>query len=317
MLAARLGKECAAKNLGDLFCGKEVALPEKQLSKQTAAYWYDKDKSDNSKQEYKTLMQEGHEYVCQAESITNTEKRTEAIKWVFPYLCDPAFGPESPGFLIFDWSDFTDGPVADSIPENLDSEIRYLPESLNDFFKAYKELSDSLAGVSGWDESMIPLLDKEDFFPYLSITNFRKIANMSYEVWYSLVKHGKGEWLEQHKDELEKLTLMETDWEKILDFAEKCPDTDLQMVLICLVETCYEMDNAAETYWKLFALNRLVENSGNEDCRLPDYFVKDFADRFSTGTEVLPRSHAIASRLYRQVIHMPGAEESLKRLSNL
>ena len=46
------------------------------------------------------------------------------------------------------------------------------------------------------------------------------------------------------------------------------------------------------------------------------YFVKDFADRFFDGTDVLPRSRAIACRLYRLVPYLPGVEERLEQCSS-
>ena len=51
---------------------------------------------------------------------------------------------------------------------------------------------------------------------------------MVYRAWNAHVKHGKDKWLQQQATKVEQITLMRQDWEFILDFAEKCPDNDLQ-----------------------------------------------------------------------------------------
>ena len=84
---------------------------------------------------------------------------------------------------------------------------------------------------------------------------------MVYRAWNAHVKHGKDKWLQQQATKVEQITLMRQDWEFILDFAEKCPDNDLQLLLISVVDMCYGLEALAELYWQLIALNDLVEKT--------------------------------------------------------
>lgn len=97
---------------------------------------------------------------------------------------------------------------------------------------------------------------------------------MVYRAWNAHVKHGKDKWLQQQATKVEQITLMRQDWEFILDFAEKCPDNDLQLLLISVVDMCYGLEALAELYWQLIALNDLVENAENANFHLPESFVK-------------------------------------------
>ena len=96
----------------------------------------------------------------------------------------------------------------------------------------------------------------------------------------------------------------------MLDLAETIEDTDFQLLLIDIAEISIGLDNLTNVYWRLIALNILVEES---DYRLPDSFVKEFADQFFEGTQVLPQSRAIARRLYELIPYTPGVEEKLKQ----
>lgn len=105
---------------------------------------------------------------------------------------------------------------------------------------------------------------------------------MVYRAWNAHVKHGKDKWLQQQATKVEQITLMRQDWEFILDFAEKCPDNDLQLLLISVVDMCYGLEALAELYWQLIALNDLVENAENANFHLPESFVKRWQICFST-----------------------------------
>lgn len=311
--AARLDKECAAKNLGDLYSGKEESLPAERQDKSTAAYWYEKDSSKDSQAISARLREEGHQVVINSEHVFYEKKRSEHIKWIFPYLCDPAFTSASSKLRIFEWANFAKGPLAEGIPQNADTDVRYLPKELNDLFKAYVKLYNLLSKTYGWSNSLLPRLSKDDFFPYLSMPHLLEITQMVYRAWNAHVKHGKDKWLQQQATKVEQITLMRQDWEFILDFAEKCPDNDLQLLLISVVDMCYGLEALAELYWQLIALNDLVENAENANFHLPESFVKKMADLFFDGTDVLPRSRTVARRLYAQIPYLPGVEEKLKQ----
>lgn len=305
--AARLGRGCAAKNLGDLYAGKEEGLPAVRQDKSTAAYWYAKDSDQESQEASVRLWEEGHRMVMDFERVFNEQDQLECLKWVFPYLCDSAFTSASSGLRIFEWVDFFE-----SDSQEPDADIRYLPKALNDLFKTYAELYNLLADVYGWNDASLPCLSEDDFFPCLSMSHLRELVQMVYRSWNVFVKQGKGEWLRQHGTEIEKLTLMKQDWETVLALAEKCPDEDLQLLLICLVDMCATLNIVSEEYYKLIALDRLVENTGSTDFRLPENFVKEIADLFYDGTDVLPRCRSIARRLYKLVPYLPEAEERMK-----
>jgi hypothetical protein len=308
-----LDKECAAKNLGDLYSGKEESLPAERQDKSTAAYWYEKDSSKDSQAISARLREEGHQVVINSEHVFYEKKRSEHIKWIFPYLCDPAFTSASSKLRIFEWANFAKGPLAEGIPQNADTDVRYLPKELNDLFKAYVKLYNLLSKTYGWSNSLLPRLSKDDFFPYLSMPHLLEITQMVYRAWNAHVKHGKDKWLQQQATKVEQITLMRQDWEFILDFAEKCPDNDLQLLLISVVDMCYGLEALAELYWQLIALNDLVENAENANFHLPESFVKKMADLFFDGTDVLPRSRTVARRLYAQIPYLPGVEEKLKQ----
>lgn len=310
--AARLEKECAAKNLGDLYAHKEEGLSVAQQDKPTAAYWYAKDSSEGSQAECIRLREEGRRTVIDFECVFYEKDSSEYLKWVFPYLCDPAFTATSSKLCIFEWADFAEGPFAEEIPQNTDTDIRYLPKELESLFKAYVKLYNLLSGTYGWSDSLLPRLSKDDFFPCLSMPHLQELTLMAYRAWNAHVKHGKEEWLQQHANEVGQITLLRQDWNTILDLAEKCPENCLQLLLIEVVEVCLGLENIADIYWQLIALNDLVENVENVDFHLPESFVKKMADWFFDGTDVIPRSRSIARRLYAQILYLPGVEEKLK-----
>lgn len=314
--AARLGKECAANNLGELYSGKDENMPEEKLDKAKAAYWYAKDCSDESNEAYQILLQTGHELVLNSEKISSTANQEECVKWVFPYFCDPAFTSASSRLRVFEWAFFPDGIFANTEPKDGEADVRYLPEDVDRLYKTYVELHDLLSSTYGWSDSQLPHLCEEDFFPCLSMPHLLELAQMGYKAWYVHVKHGKGKWLQQQRQKLEKLTLMRQDLEAVLDLAEECPDNDLQLLLIDIVWLCIDLQSLADIYWELIALNGLIEDPDAVGLGMAEYFVKDFADRFFDGTDVLPRSRAIACRLYRLVPYLPGVEERLEQCSS-
>lgn len=59
-----------------------------------------------------------------------------------------------------------------------------------------------------------------------------------------------------------------------IGLCRKCPDNDLQLLLISVVDMCYGLEALAELYWQLIALNDLVENAENANFHLPESFVK-------------------------------------------
>ncbi len=314
--AARLGKECGAKNLGDLYSGEEEGLPVYKQSKPTAAYWYGKGNNDEVKEPCDKLMKEGYEMALNFERDFDAKKQNEYIGWAFPYLCDDIFLSDKSNFRIFEWANFNSEPIADEAPQimdmsSLDDESRYLAKEQKELFKVYEELCFQLKTRYEWKGSLLPQLAKDDFFPCLSTSNMKKLAQLVYRVWGALVKNGKSPYLQQHKEEINQITLLPSDWTRALDFAEDCTDGSLKLLIVEIVEMSIALDNLARVYWRLIALNGLVENADNVDYHLPDSFVKDFADQFFSGTDVLPRSRAIAYRLYKQVLYLPGVEEKL------
>ena len=311
--AIRLEKECAAKNLGDLYAGKEEGLPTARQDKPTAAYWYSKDSSEHSQATNTQLREEGRQEVIDFERMFYEKDQSEYFKWVFPFLCDPAFTSTSSQLRIFKWANFAEGPLAEEMPQDTDTDIRYLPKELENLFKAYVELYNLLSDTYGWSDSLLPRLSKDDFFPCLPMPHLQELAQMAYRAWNAHVKHGKEEWLQQHVDEVGQITLLRQDWETILDLSEKCPDNNLQLLLIEVVEICFGLETLTDIYWRLIALNDLMENAGKDGYHLPENFVKKMADWFFDGTDVLPRSRAIARQLYAQIPYLPGVEERLKQ----
>lgn len=308
--AARLGKECAAKNLGDLYADKEEGLPAAWQDKPTAAYWYAKDSSEDSQAESTRLREEGRRAVMDFEGESYEEKQVDYYcKWVFPYLCDPIFISPSAKLRIFEWADFVEGPFVEEISQDIDTDVRYLPQVLNNLFKSYVRLYNLLSRNYGWNDSLLLHLSKDDFFPCLSMPHLHGLTRMIYRIWISLVKHGKNEWLQQQANDVRQIILMRQDREAVLDLADKCPDGDLQMLLIGVADVCCDLEALAEIYWQLIALNDLVENAENVDFHLPENFVKKMADWFFDGTDVLPRSRSIARRLYAQIPYLSGVEE--------
>lgn len=311
--AARLGKECATKNLGDLYSGREKWKFSAWQDSPSAAYWYAKDYSENPQVESIQLWKEGRLMVIDFEGESYEEKQVDYYcKWVFPYLCDPIFTSPSAKLRIFEWADFVEGPFVEEISQDIDTDVRYLPQVLNNLFKSYVRLYNLLSRNYGWNDSLLIHLSKDDFFPCLSMPHLHGLTRMIYRIWISLVKHGKNEWLQQQVNDVRQITLMRQDREAVLDLADKCPDGDLQMLLIGIADVCCDLEALAEIYWQLIALNDLVENAEIVDFHLPDNFVKKMADWFFDGTDVLPRSKSIARRLYAQIPYLPGVEEKLK-----
>lgn len=87
--AARLDKECAAKNLGDLYSGKEESLPAERQDKSTAAYWYEKDSSKDSQAISARLREEGHQVVINSEHVFY-EKTVGAYQVDIPLFMRPS-----------------------------------------------------------------------------------------------------------------------------------------------------------------------------------------------------------------------------------
>lgn len=310
--ATRLNEMCAAQKLGALYAGNEEGLPAQLQDKPTAVYWYEKDFSRISHDISTLLQEEGHQIAIDFELVYNQKKESEYIKWVFPYLCDPAFAPTS-RLRIFEWADFAEGPLADEKPQDADIDIRYLPRVVDDLFKNYVKMYNLLKNTYECSDFRLPKLNKEDFFPYISIPHLLELGQMVYQAWNIHIKHGNEEWLQQHAEEMKLITLMSLDWDAILKLAEKVTNTDLQLLLIGIVEMRCGLEALAFFYWQLIALNDLVENDGNVDFHLPEEFVKGIADQFFDGTEVLPRSRVIARRLYAKISYMPGIKERLKQ----
>lgn len=84
--AARLDKECAAKNLGDLYSGKEESLPAERQDKSTAVYWYEKDSSKDSQAISAQLREEGHQVVINSEHVFY-EKNGRNISSGYSLIC--------------------------------------------------------------------------------------------------------------------------------------------------------------------------------------------------------------------------------------
>lgn len=79
--------------------------------------------------------------------------------------------------------------------------------------------------------------------------HLQELTQMAYRAWNAHVKHGKEEWLQLHADEVGQITLLQQDWYTILDLAEKCPENDLQLLLIEVVEVCLGLESIADIYW--------------------------------------------------------------------
>ena len=88
--AARLDKECAAKNLGDLYSGKEESLPAERQDKSTAAYWYEKDSSKDSQAISARLREEGHQVVINSEHVFYEKKTVGAYQVDIPLFMRPS-----------------------------------------------------------------------------------------------------------------------------------------------------------------------------------------------------------------------------------
>lgn len=299
--AARLGSECAAGNLGNLYSGAAPALQDKPA----AAYWYAKDSSSGSQAESTRLREEGHRMVMDFEHTVHEKDQSEYLKWVFPYLCDPAFTSAASRLRIFEWAHFSGGPLTGEIPQSTSTDIRYLPEVPDNLYNSYIQLYCLLTETYGWNSSLLPHLNKDDFFPALSMTHLQELTQMIYQVWISYVKQGKDGWLRQQEDKMRQITLMRHDWDAISELAGKCPDSNLQTLLTQVVNICHSLEIMAEQYWQLIALNHLVENSDNAGYRLPENFVRKMAGWFFDGTRVLPRSRTIAHRLNMQIPSLP------------
>ena len=300
--ATRLGKEYTAKNLGDLYSGKDDTsngLPPLKQDKATAAYWYSKGKEEYIINLYLELRKEVYQQVEDFERSSAEVIPPEYFKWVFPYFCDPAFTSEA-ALRIFEWDDFTEMQHGDSY---------HWPKELKDSYTAYIEFRDLLINAFVYD-AQLPELKEEDFFPCLSIPHLLELSQAVGRAWNHLVKQEDHPSLQPHRQALDKITLLSSDWEGMLDLAETIEDTDFQLLLIDIAEISIGLDNLANVYWRLIALNILVEES---DYRLPDSFVKEFADQFFEGTQVLPQSRAIARRLYELIPYTPGVEEKLKQ----
>lgn len=82
------------------------------------------------------------------------------------------------------------------------------------------DLSELLCVKYNWRNLKIRSLKKEDFFPYLSVDNILYLVSFVINVWSTIIKNDKDEVLFKPKTELENLTLLSSDWEKILEVIE-------------------------------------------------------------------------------------------------
>lgn len=322
--AARLGKTTCAVNLGNLYSGSDEDLPVAQRNNVLASYWYQKDKDDTSKQHYAKLREEGYKTVCRmVDNDGNVSYNSAHYEWAFPYLQDTVFAKDNDAsYRIFEWGAYGNNEISSSTPADAefdeapaDAELRYLPKEVSDLYAAFDALRDTVMNSCGWYAphlvKLVPQLSTDDFFPYLSAKNIHALTEFACEVWVREIQNSRHAWIEQHRPELDHLTLLSEDWSKILDLSEGCTNETIQLMLIELVELSICLDNVAGAYWQLPALNALLEHEGDGTFHLPDDFVFDFANRFYNGTDTLPRSRAIARHLYQLVPYQSGVEEKL------
>lgn len=101
-----------------------------------------------------------------------------------------------------------------------DIDVKELPEYVEELYTTYLDLSELLCVKYNWRNLKIRSLKKEDFFPYLSVDNILYLVSFVIDVWSTIIKNDKDEVLFKPKTELENLTLLSSDWEKILEVIE-------------------------------------------------------------------------------------------------
>ncbi|EJX07214.1 Sel1 domain protein repeat-containing protein [gut metagenome] len=307
--AVCLGKDCAAKNLGDLYSGVDEEMPINQQDPATAAYWYAKDPSEASTQRHQELLKIGHREVLESEQAYPATSEVQALKWIFPLCCDPMFSPDAPPIRLFEWAHFDLSHWTDSLPGAEEPDACYLPKNINEFYKAYKNLFDLLVNRYRWNAAHLPTLSRENFFPYLPARDVYEIARMTWHAWMCLIKKGSDARL---KEKLSNLTFLYQDFDRILEVVETYPDPVQQELLIALVNVGINLEALPLVYTKLFAWNDWMSHE-EKQCHFPISFILDLADQFFWGSDDLPRNRALSYRLYALIPNQPGVEEKMNK----
>lgn len=309
--AARMGIFFAVNKLFDIYVGNIHSDESFIVDKAAAVYWSSFSENHDRTIKCNELIKNAVAFLLDYEKSPNDKLKSEYIKWIFPCFCDPVFKCGSE-LKIYQWSDFDTKKDVDS--ESADNlYLKILPEYIEDLYKTYLDLSELLSVKYNWDNTKIRFLEKEDFFPYLSVDNMLYLVSLVIDVWSIIVKNGKDEDLLKHKSELENLTLLTSDWDGILDVVENFNNEDLQLIIIRLISILSDLHILSISYVQLSILNKIV---GNDFYVLPENLIKLFADFFYDGTQLIPKNRAIAYKLYKKIDFMSGVEERLKNCKN-
>ena len=287
--AAGYGSDVAAKNLADLYSEAE---PGFKTDLPAAAYWYSRCQDrDGVKAKLSELNAGGRDFCLQYENGYTGHAGHEYLDWIFPQGCDIRFQCGSIGGLaVFSlapsgWSSSWSGEGTDG-----------LPSLLGEIYNEIQTLK-SLSG-SPYLKSDIPVLEKNDIFPYLKLSKFRELQEFCVNTWLEIKRRRSSDpILSKYRNDIENNTFMLQDMNSLLDLGEKLLDSSSELTTI-IVSICNISWTLSEEIWKeyapLYMMNRLIDKKGDDPIRAPREYLIRIAGIFDSGTEVIPRNPEIA-----------------------